>query len=77
MAQNSFLFSDQNLDRSEVGSSLALELLQHFAASQQPLRTVSWLPAEMAPADATFDQTHRHVFIAAGHSGYLQLWDAR
>ncbi len=56
---------------------VALELLQHFAASPQALRTVSWLPAEVAAADSTFDQMHRHVFAACGHAGFLQLWDAR
>ena len=61
----------------DTSSLVALELLQHFAASQQSLRYVSWLPAEVAAADSTFDQMQRHVLAACGHAGFLQLWDAR
>ncbi|KAK9840129.1 hypothetical protein WJX74_003899 [Apatococcus lobatus] len=69
--------SCRSLSHADAAGAASLELLQHFAASQQAQRAVSWLPAEVASANSTFDQTHRHVFAACGHSGYLQLWDAR
>ena len=50
-------------------------LLVHSQAEALPLRTVAWAPAGLA--NSAPGGLGRHVFLTAGHSGSICIWDAR
>jgi len=53
-----------------------LQLLSHIMADTfSPLRSVCWAPPQIAVG--TTDMSHRQIFVTAGHSGQIKMWDSR
>lgn len=63
-----------------AGGAPSLELLLHCRADAMPLRGVAWMPAGLAEAEAEAGAgagAARNVFLTAGHSGCVRIFDAR
>ena len=50
-------------------------LLMHMKADPMPLRAVAWAPPSLAGHAP--GGMGRNIFLTAGHSGVIAIWDAR
>ena len=58
----------------DTHSPVDMQLLQHFAALEGPVRTLAWPPPS---PEAPGNPSSRHLLAVAGHSDRLHVWDTK